>query len=195
MLRAGYGKFPVGTLLKAFEHLGSLREKGYEVPVILCSFALDPAKTNPVAFAKFKEALLAELKRGTIIVSSTDGRGKDLDQLKPRERFLPGCLIHPNLITVAVSSKDGFPAPRACSGKKTVFCSAEGTRLKSCWNDGSLRKISGSSQAAAVVAATAFHLSPGRDSIRQVLKKHGKRNPGLLTQTASEVYFKFQGEQ
>ena len=166
---------PVDTLLKAFGYLSSLRAKGFQTPVVLCSFALDASKTNPAKFRKFREVLLAELKRGTIIISATDGRGANLDELSPAKQFLPGCLRHDNLLTVAVSSKQGLPAPRACSGRKTVFCSAEGSRPKSCWNDGSLRAISGSSQAAAVLAATAFHLHQEKGDMRAVLKKRGKR--------------------
>lgn len=191
MLRAGYEKLPVDSLVKAFGHLHSLRARGYQTPVVLCAFALDAAKTDPAKFKKFEEVILAELKRGTIIVSATDGRGMDLDQLKPGKVFLPGCLRHENLLTVALSSKDGLPAPRGCSGKEKVFCSAEGTRLISCWKDGSLRAISGSSQASAVVAATVFHLHQNKESIRIALKKNGSRHPGLLGQTASEVFFVF----
>lgn len=195
MLRTGVERLDPAHLIKAMEKLAHFRESGQEVAVILCAFALEREDTDAEAYRTFRAKLRALLDQGVVIVAATNGRGENLDTLPEEKSYLPGCLEHANLITVAACSDRGFPAPRASSGEKRVFCAAAGRQIPSLWVRGGEKRLSGSSQAAALVAAEAYFLltrsaeAVEPTKLREELAARGQLHPSLLGRTASGRFF------
>lgn len=195
MLRAGVGNLDPGHLVAALQRLEADLEAGRKVSVVLCSFSLERKKTSSKLFGEFRGLLESLLSKGVVIVSATNGAGANLDALSEEESYLPGCLEHPNLLTIAACSDRGFPAPRASVGKERVFASAVGRNVRSLWPKGQEKTLSGSSQAAALVAAEAYHLlnrkqNPVRpEDLRKALPRQGRFHPALLGQTATGCFF------
>ncbi len=195
MLRTGVANLAPDHLVAALQKLQTDLEAGREVSVVLCSFSLERTKTSGKLFEEFRALLESLLKMGVVIVSATNGAGANLDALGEEESYLPGCLEHPNLLTIAACSDRGFPAPRASTGKKKVFASAVGRNVRSLWPAGKEKTLSGSSQAAALVAAEAYHLlnrkqNPVRpEDLRDALTRQGRLHPALLGQTATGCFF------
>jgi len=195
MLRTGRDRLQVDRLIQSLERIQEMKQSGHTVPVILCSFALTRIDAGHEKFDRFAGMLWDLLDSGTIVVAATDGKSRDLDQLGEADIFLPGCLDHPNLLTITACSKDGFLAPRASFGRERVFAAAHGTRVTSLWLEGQTKQLSGSSQAAALVVAEVFYCltraeapaSP--ESLRTVISKRGRLHPSLLGKTASQRFF------
>ncbi len=195
MLRTGVANLDPDHLVAALQKLQTDLKDGRKVSVVLCSFSLERKKTSSKLFGEFRGLLESLLSEGVVIVSATNGAGADLDALGEEESYLPGCLEHPNLLTIAACSDRGFPAPRASTGKKKVFASAVGRNVRSLWPKGQEKTLSGSSQAAALVAAEAYHLlnrqeNPVRpEDLREALTRQGQLHPALLEQTATGCFF------
>lgn len=201
MLRAGVERLDPDHLVGAVERLMRYHESGQPVAVVLCSFSLDRKSTDQATYESFRGKLVALLDAGVVVVSATRGSGDNLDTLGEDEEFLPGCLEHPNLLTIAACSDRGFPAPRASTGTRRVFASAVGRQVTSLWPRGNEKQLSGSSQAAALVAAEAYFLltrpsDPVRPAdLREALTERGTRNPSLLGRTATGCFFEPVAEE
>ncbi len=194
MLRVGKQRLQVQYLLQAFEYLASLQEKDVEVSVVLCAFALNRESAEG-RFTEFSDALLSFLGKGGLIISAAAGRGHDLDQVSDTDFFLPGCLNHPNILTITSCSTTGFLSPKASYGQVSVFGAAPGSKIESCWLNGESKRLSGSSQAAAHFAARTYQLlndTPDFSNIYQIreqLAEQGVVHPSLLERVSSQKYF------
>lgn len=194
MLRTGKDRLPAENLIQALERIRELKQSGQSVPVVLCPFALTRVDAGNEKYDLFAERLRELLDSGTIIVAATDGIGRDLDQLAETDRFLPGCLDHPNLLTITACSQDGFLAPRASFGRQRVFAAARGTQVTSLWLHGQTKRLSGSSQAAALAAAEVFFrltlptnpASP--ETLRKVISESARLHPSLLGKTFTQRF-------
>lgn len=186
MLRAGTDRLNVSNLMKALQRVGELKEAGFDIPVVLMPFALERKDASMEEFEMFSKAVLELAESGTVVVTATANLGRDLDQLDGGARYSPGCLKHPNILTITSCSENGFLAPRASWGKETVFTAAPGSRIESQWLGKDRKKLSGSSQAAALVAAKAFHLLTSGprpvkvDQLRETLTKSVRVQASLL---------------
>jgi len=196
MLRAGRDRLQVEKLLDALAKIQELKRADHQIPVVLCPFSMTRLDSGIKGFDLFAEKLSELLEQGTIVVSATDGKSRDLDQLPDSDLFLPGCLDHPNLLTITPCSRDGFLAPRASFGTKRVFAAAHGTQVTSLWLGGKTKKLSGSSQAAALAAAEVFYCLTRKEdpaelkNLRGILSKRALLHPSLLGKTASQRYLK-----
>jgi len=81
MLRAGRDRLQVERLLQALAKIQELKKAGHKIPVVLCPFSMTRLDSGIKGFDLFAEKLGELLEQGTIVVSATDGKSRDLDQL------------------------------------------------------------------------------------------------------------------
>ncbi|GAA5484501.1 S8 family serine peptidase [Haloferula sargassicola] len=200
MLKAGSDKLAAPDLLRAIERIRDLRKRGLRVRVVLCAFNLYPKDCEAGEFQAVADALKGLMDEGVWIVASAGSRGEDLDGLDGDERSLPANLDHPNCLVVAATNDRGLLAARSNFGASTVWLAAAGTRIESLWPHGERKELSGSSQAAAVVAARLFHEAtahPDEDleAIKTRVEEAADRHPSLLQTTASGRFLKRAAEK
>jgi hypothetical protein len=185
MLKAGSRKMAPADLLKAIARTLELDAGEVRVRVLLCAFNLYPEDCAPGEFEAFEKAMRGLMDDGVWVVASAGNRGEDLDTVKSGVRSLPAGIDHPNRVVVAAANDRGLLAARSDFGVGSVWIAAPGVRVESLWPDGTRKALSGSSQAAAVVAARLFHEAkahPDEDleAICKRVEAKAKRHPSLL---------------
>ena len=195
MLRAGRDRLGGPQLVEALRRVGKLRSSGRDVAVLLCAFTLEREDTEADVFEAFRREAAALMTDGLIIVAAAGGTGANLDQLPADRHVLPACIKHPNLVVVTSCSRDGQLAPRSNTGPTQVAVAAPGTRIDSCWLEGGRKRLSGTSQAAALVAADVLDgieraKAAGREfRLDAFLSTRGRYHPSLLQTTRSGRYW------
>lgn len=185
MLKAGARKMAGYDLLRAVRRTRQLADGTLRVRVLLCAFNLYPDDCEPREFDAFAEGLRKLMDDGVWVVAAAGNRGVDLDEVEGRASSLPACLDHPNCLVVASANGRGLLAARSNFGVETVWIAGPGARIESLWPGGGRKALSGSSQAAAVVAARLFHEAREHPEaeLPEILKRietGAKRHPSLL---------------
>ena len=190
MLKAGEKRMRAADLIAAVEEAARPRQGSLRVHVLLTAFNLYPEDCEAAEFASFEKALGDLMDRGVWVVASAGNRGLDLDRVTRNERSLPAGANHKNLLVIAAAGEEGLLASRSNYGKTSVWLAARGARVDSLSLDGQRKTLSGSSQAAALVAARLFALrreSPelSLSEAKKLLEKSSRLHPSLLQTTAS----------
>lgn len=193
MLRAGERNMAAETLTRAVHRTCGLATEGLRPRVVLCAFNLYPEDCEPGEFEAFETALRQLMDEGVWVVAAAGNRGRDLDEAGPGERSLPAAADHPNLTVVAAANERGLLTARSNFGRDTVWIAARGVRVESLWNEGRTKAVSGTSQAAAIIAARVFHQAledPGADlpEIRKRIEAGADLHPSLLQTTRSQRF-------
>jgi hypothetical protein len=193
MLRAGERNMAAETLTRALRRTRGLATEKLRPRVVLCAFNLYPEDCEPGEFEAFETALRQLMDEGVWVVAAAGNRGRDLDEAGPGERSLPAAADHANLIVVAAANERGLLTARSNFGRDTVWIAARGVRVESLWNEGRTKAVSGTSQAAAIVAARVFHQAledPGADlpEIRKRIEAGANLHPSLLQTTRSQRF-------
>lgn len=193
MLRAGEYRMAPETLIRAIRRTRELASEGLRPQVLLCAFNLYPEDCKPDEFEAFEADLRKLMDDGVWIVAAAGNRGQNLDEAEASERSLPASAKHTNLIVVAAADERGMLTSRSNFGPNSVWIAAQGVRVESLWIDGQTKTLSGTSQAAAIVAARIFHQAlenPGADlaMIRQKIEASAKLHPSLLQMTISQKF-------
>jgi hypothetical protein len=193
MLRAGEHRMAPETLIRAIRRTRELASEGLRPQVLLCAFNLYPEDCKPGEFEAFESDLRKLMDEGVWIVAAAGNRGQNLDEADASERSLPASAKHANLIVVAAADERGLLTSRSNFGPNSVWIAAQGVRVESLWIDGQTKALSGTSQAAAIVAARIFHQAlenPGADlaMIRERIEASAKLHPSLLQMTISQKF-------
>lgn len=184
MFRTGDRQHELAPVTSAVEAVIALRAKGWDIPVVLCAFDYRRNKADGDKYDHFKRRFETLLSSGALCVCAAGNSGGDLDK-KGMEDQYQVALKHPALIAVAASTGDGQLLAASNYGASTVALAAPGFAVESAAKDGGTAALSGSSQAAAVVAgrlAAEAITSKERDPkvLRAMLLKQVQVHPSLV---------------
>ncbi len=184
MFRTGDRQHELDQVTAALESVIALRAKGWDIPMVLCAFDYRRQKADGDKYNGFKQIFETLLKSGVICVCAAGNSGSDLDKSGMEDHFQVA-LKHPALIVVAAGTNDGQLLAASNYGAGTVALAAPGFAVESAAKDGGRTALSGSSQAAAVVAgrlAAEAITSKERDPkvLRAWLLKQVRIHPSLV---------------
>lgn len=152
MFRTGGQRHELVPVAEALEAVVSLREAGWDVPVVLCAFDYRRRAEDGTAYERFAQALAKLLESGVVCVCAAGNSGLDLDGSPAGKAQYQVAFGHPALITVAACTNDGQLLAASNYGSRSVALAAPGLGAVSAARDGGNIALSGASQAAARVA-------------------------------------------
>ncbi len=193
MFRTGFKRHELPAVTAALESVRSLRQAGWDIPLILCAF--DYRKTSDdddAEHVRFLAAFRKLLGSGVLCVAAAGSGGMDLDGAAGAGQYQAE-LAHAALLTVAACADDGQLIAASNYGLRSVALAAPGLAVESAAPGGGRAAISGSSQAAARVAAALARYSVEsriRDpkELRAWLLRQVRVHPSLVGRTASAGY-------
>jgi subtilisin family serine protease len=190
MFRTGGPRHELVPVAEALEAVVSLREAGWDVPVVLCAFDYRRRTEDGSAYERFAQALAKLLESGVVCVCAAGNSGLDLDGSPAGKAQYQVAFAHPALITVAACTNDGQLLAASNYGAKSVALAAPGLGAVSAARDGGSTALSGASQAAARVAGLlANHAVASNErrpeALRAWLLKQVALHPSLVGRVAS----------
>ncbi|MBN8457144.1 MAG: S8 family serine peptidase [Verrucomicrobia bacterium] len=189
MFRTGDRQHQLAPVTAALEMVAALRKKGWDIPVLLCAFDYRTKPENGEGNERFKQSIQALTNAGVICVCAAGNSGNNIDGKAADPQFQVA-LRHPAMITVAACTGDGQLLAASNYGAVSVALAAPGFGVESAAREGGMAALSGSSQAAAVVAGQlAAHAITSKERDPKVLRawllKQVRVHPSLVGRVES----------
>lgn len=193
MFRTGDRQHELVPVAAALEAVVAMREKGWNIPVVLCAFDYRRTPEDGADFERFSKALRKALDSGVLCVCAAGNGGQDLDGSPEGEAQYQVAFRHPALIAVAACTDDGQLLAASNYGGKSVALAAPGFAASSAARNGGSIAMSGSSHAAARVAGRLVqHAAATKErdakSLRAWLLKEVRLDPSLVGRVASSGF-------
>lgn len=189
MFRTGDRQHQLAPVTAALEMVAALRRKGWDIPVVLCAFDYRTKPANGEENERFKQSIKALTGTGVMCVCAAGNSGSDMDGKGADPQFQVA-LRHPAMVTVAACTKDGQLLAASNYGTVSVALAAPGFAVESAAKGGGMAALSGSSQAAAVVAGQlAAHAITSKERVPKALRawllKQVRVHPSLVGRVES----------
>jgi subtilisin family serine protease len=152
MFRTGHRRHELAAVTAALEATRALRVAGWDIPLVLCAFDYRQSSEDGEERERFLQAFRKLLGAGLLCVAASGATGMDLDGAEGAGQYQTE-LRHPALVTVAACTDDGQLLAASNYGARSVALAAPGLAVTSAAPGGGTATLSGSSQAAARVAA------------------------------------------
>jgi major intracellular serine protease len=195
IFRTGDFSHDLRPITETLKTIAKLRAHGWKIPVVLCPFEYHRKSGDKESFNAFATAMEEMLASGVLCVAASGGQGQNNDASEKDQHTYPSDFPHPNLISVACCTDDGFLNPLSNYGAISVDLAAPGFGVSSATLKGDFSSQSGSSQSAALVAARAMakwlsSQSSTPASIREQLFRDVIVHPSLLGKVATGGYLR-----
>lgn len=190
MFRTGDQRHELPAVAGAAEAVTALRAAGWDVPLVVCAFDYRRNPADGDQLVRFEQAFRGLLASGVTCVCAAGNQGADIDSLPAEVRQYPAAFGGEALIAVAACTPDGQLLATSNRGTKSVLLAAPGFAVRSAAPAGGAAELSGSSQAAAqVAAALAAHAVASRQrkpaELRKWLLSRLQLHPSLVGRVAS----------
>lgn len=191
IFRSGDRGHELDAVSSSLALLQQLKDAGLNVPVVLLPIEYYRSANDRDRFERFQREV-EKVSKTSLVVTAAGNQGTDNDADDGKAAF-PASFPFPTLLAVACTNGSGHLHARSNHGATSVDLGAPGFGIESAWLKGERKRVTGSSQAAAQVAARAIAiLRQSRDltpkTLRERVLKECRLHPSLLKKVASNGF-------
>lgn len=191
VIRSGDRIHKLEDVSKSLALIDGLKSSGLSIPILLLPLEYYRHGKDDDAFDRFQK-ILEKVSATTLIVTAAGNKGINNDGPMAKSAF-PSTFPLPHLLSVACTNDSGHLHPKSNYGSSSVDLGAPGFGIESAWLKGERQRSTGTSQAAAIVAARAVAIR--RDApdvtplaLRAALLKECRLHPSLLRKVVSNGF-------